>query len=42
MFLNYIIFMLFIYSFINYIILTLRNIKYQFHTKYSNNIITLC
>jgi len=25
-----------------FVILTLRNVKYQFNTKYSNNIITLC
>jgi len=33
--------MLFVQLFINYVIFTLRNIKYQFNTKYSNNIITL-
>jgi len=42
MFLNYIIFMLFVYLFINYVSFTLRNVKYQFNTKYPNNIITLC
>jgi len=42
MFLQYIIFMLFIHLLINYIIFTLRNVKYQFNTIYSNNIITLC
>jgi len=41
MFSNYIIFMLFIHLLINYVILTLRNVKYQFNTKYLNNIITL-
>jgi len=40
MFLNYIIFV--ICSLINYIISTLRNVKYQFNTKYANDIITLC
>jgi len=25
-----------------FVILTLRNVKYQFNTKYLNNIITLC
>jgi len=34
MFLNYVIFMLFVYLFINYVILTLKNVKY--HTKYLN------
>jgi len=33
-------FMLFVYLFINCVILT-KNVKYQFNTKYSNNIITL-
>jgi len=42
MFSNYIIFMLFIHLLINYIIFTLKNIKYHFNTKYPNNIITLC
>jgi len=43
MFLNYIIFMLFVHLLINYVIFTLtRNIKYQFNTKYLNNVITLC
>jgi len=42
MFLNYIIFMLFVYLLINYVIFTLRNVKYPFNTKYPNNIITLC
>jgi len=37
MFLKYVIFML-----LNYVIFTLRNVKYQFNTKYPNNIITLC
>jgi len=37
---NYIIFMLFVHSFINYVIFTLKNVN-QFNTKYPNNIITL-
>jgi len=36
------IFMLFVYLLINYVIFTLKNIKYQFNTKYSNDITTLC
>jgi len=40
MFLKYIIFMLFVR--INYVICTLRNVKYQFNTKCPNNMITLC
>jgi len=42
MFSNYIIFKLFVHLFINYVIFTLRKVKYQFNTKYSNNKITLC
>jgi len=44
MFLNYIIFMLFVHllKIINYAIFTLKNVKYQFNTKYLNNIIILC
>jgi len=34
--------MLFVHLLINYVILTLRNVKYQFNAKYSNDIITLC
>jgi len=42
MFLNYIIFMLFVRLHINYVIFTLKNVKYQFNTKYpSNNYIML-
>jgi len=41
MFLKYIIFMLFVHLLMNYVICTLRNVKYQFNTKYPNNIITL-
>jgi len=41
MFLNYIIFMLFVYLLINYVSFTLRNVKYQFNTKYPNNYIML-
>jgi len=37
MFSNYIIFKLFVHLFTNYVIFTLRKIKYQFDTKYSNN-----
>jgi len=37
MFLKYIIFMLFVHLFINCVIFTLRNVKYQFNTKYPNN-----
>jgi len=33
MFLNYIIFMLCVYLLINYVIFTLRNVKYQFNTE---------
>jgi len=40
-FLKYIIFV--ICSLIrNYVIFTLRDVKYQFNTKYPNDIITLC
>jgi len=39
--LNYFVFMLFVY-YINDVILTLRNVEYQFNTKYSNSTITLC
>jgi len=39
MFLNYI--MLFVQLLINYVIFTLRNVKYQFNTKYPNNIIIM-
>jgi len=42
MFLKHIIFMLFVHLFVNYVSFTLRNVKSQFNTKYSNNIITLC
>jgi len=35
MFLKYIIFLLFVHLFINGVIFTLRNVKYQFNTKYS-------
>jgi len=38
MFLNYIIFMLFVQLLINYVIFTSRNVKYQFNTKYPNNL----
>jgi len=34
--------MLFVQLFINYVIFTLGNVKYQFNPKYPNNIITLC
>jgi len=40
MFLNYV--MLFVKLLINYVTFALRNVKYQFNTKYINNIITLC
>jgi len=33
-------FYLFFYLFINCVILTLKNVEYQFNTKYSNNTIT--
>jgi len=36
-----IIVMSFVYLFISYVIFTLRNVKYQINTKYSNNIVTL-
>jgi len=41
MFLKYIIFMLFVHLLINYVICTLRNVKYQFNTKYPHNHIML-
>lgn len=34
-------FLLFVYLLFNYIILTLRNVGYQFNINYLNNIITL-
>jgi len=37
--LRYIIFMLFVYLLINCVILKLRNIEYEFNTKYLNTII---
>jgi len=37
MFSNYIIVMLFVQLLINYVIFTLKNVKYQFITKYSDN-----
>jgi len=42
MFLNYFIFMLFVHLLMDYVIFALKNVKYYFNTKYSNNIITLC
>jgi len=42
MFLNYIIFMFYYFHLLlNYVIFTLRNVKYQFNTKYPNNYIML-
>jgi len=32
--------MLFVHLLINYVIFTLRNVKYQYNTKYPNNIVS--
>jgi len=39
MFLNYIIFMIFVHLLLNYVSFTLRKVKYQFNTKHPNNYI---